>query len=412
MPQPEANLITMQHSPHITERFYTMRRNMKALVATTLALGLVLAACSTDEDAAPAPAAPAAPAEAPPRDPFFAGKTLEWVVPFGAGGGTDVTARFLAPILARTIPGQPTVSPVNIPGANATIGSNLFAFRRDHTLCESVFISSASAILPWLLQNPQLLLDYRDLIGIAGHGVGQVVYVNPKATGITSLEDFVAKAKDTEFILAEQAADSVAVPLLMTFELLGITDNVQTVFGFAGRGPARVAFERGDTNINHDVSPAYLSNALGLVESGDAVPIFSAGVIVDGVVERDPNFPDLPHVGEVYELMYGSAPSGVLWDAIVATMDIAFSFQKVWWVHKDCPAEAQEDLIIGFEQALLDADYISGATDVVGDYPLIAGDAAVSKSASFTKDLDPALRDFVLDVLIENYELKDPRLVR
>lgn len=390
-----------------------MRRSMKTLVATTLALGLVLAACSSEEDAAPAPAAPeapAAPTEAPPRDPFYAGKTLEWIVPFGAGGGTDVTARFLAPIAARTIPGQPTVSPVNIPGANATIGSNIFAFRRDHTLCESVFISSASSILPWLLQNPQLLLDYRDLIGLAGHGVGQVVYVNSKVTGITSLEDFVAKAKDTEFILAEQAADSVAVPLLMTFELLGITDNVQTIFGFEGRGPARVAFERGDTNLNHDVSPAYLSNAIGLVEAGIALPLFSAGVITDGVVNRDPNFPDLPHVGEVYEMMFGTAPSGELWDAIVATMDIAFSFQKVWWVHKDCPAEAQEDLIIGFEQAILDAAYISGAPDAVGDYPMIAGDAAIAQSASFTKDLDPALADFVLEFLIEKYELKDPRI--
>lgn len=391
-----------------------MRRSMKALVATTLALGLVLAACSSEDAAAPAPAptTPGEPAEAPPRAPFYAGKTLEWVVPFGAGGGTDVTARFLAPIMSRTIPGQPTVTPVNIPGANATLGSNLFAFRRDHTKCESVFISSASSILPWLLQNPQLLLDYRDLIGLAGHGVGAVYYVNPERTGINSVEEFVEKAKDTEFILAEQAADSVAVPLLMGLELLGLTDNFQVVFGFAGRGPARVAFERGDTNFNQDVSPAYISNAQGLVESGDALPVFTLGLITNGVIARDPNFPDIPHIGEIYELMYGTAPSGQLWDAIIATADIAFSLQKVWWVHKDCPAEAIEDLIIGFEQAILESDYISGAPDAVGDYPMVVGDAAIAQSASFTQDLDPALSDFVIEFLVKNYELPDPRVVR
>jgi len=391
-----------------------MRRSMKTLVATTLALGLVLAACSS-EDAAPAPTTPTTPTEpteAPPRDPFYAGKTLEWVVPFGAGGGTDVTARFLAPIMSRTIPGQPTVTPVNIPGANATLGSNLFAFRRDHTKCESVFISSASSILPWLLQNPQLLLDYRDLIGLAGHGVGAVYYVNPKVTGITSIEEFVEKAPTTQFILAEQAADSVAVPLLLGLELLGLTDNFEVVFGFAGRGPARVAFERGDTNFNQDVSPAYISNAQGLVESGDALPVFTLGLITNGVIDRDPNFPDIPHIGEIYELMFGSAPSGVLWDAIIATADIAFSLQKVWWVHQDCPAEAIEDLIIGFELALLEPDYIEGAPLAVGDYPMIVGEPAIAQARSFTQDLDPALSDYVLDFLIANYELPDPRTVR
>ena len=36
----------------------------------------------------------------------FAGKTVEWVVPFGTGGGTDVWARFLAPYLSKYLPGN------------------------------------------------------------------------------------------------------------------------------------------------------------------------------------------------------------------------------------------------------------------------------------------------------------------
>lgn len=393
-----------------------MSKNMKTVAASILALGLVIAACTSDDAApapapAPAPADPGTPAEAPPRDPFYAGKTIEWVVPFGAGGGTDVTARFLAPIVSRTIPGQPTVSPVNIPGANATIGSNLFGFRRDHSVCESMFISSGSATIPWLLGNPQLLLDYRDLIAIGGHGVGNVVYVNPKATGINSLEEFVEKARDTDLILGEQAADSVAVPGLLFYDMLGL-DNLEVVLGFGGRGPIRVAFERGDTNFNHDVTPAYLASVPALIESGDAVPLFSWGIIEDGQVKRDPNFPDLPTMEEVYEMFHGTAPSGPQWDAIVATTAIAYSFQKVWWVHQDCPAEAIEDLLIGFELALSEQDYIDGAVEAVGDYPFIVGEAAQRIADGFTRELDPAITDLVLDFLVENYDLPDTRTVR
>ncbi|MEJ1995970.1 MAG: tricarboxylate transporter, partial [Limibacillus sp.] len=39
----------------------------------------------------------------------FEGKTIEWVIPFSAGGGSDVWARFNAPYLSKYLPGNPTV---------------------------------------------------------------------------------------------------------------------------------------------------------------------------------------------------------------------------------------------------------------------------------------------------------------
>ena len=37
-------------------------------------------------------------------DNYFAGKTIEWVIPFKEGGGGDTWARFNAPFLARYLP--------------------------------------------------------------------------------------------------------------------------------------------------------------------------------------------------------------------------------------------------------------------------------------------------------------------
>jgi N-formylglutamate deformylase len=36
----------------------------------------------------------------------FSGQTIEWVIPFGEGGGIDVWARFFAPYLSRHLPGH------------------------------------------------------------------------------------------------------------------------------------------------------------------------------------------------------------------------------------------------------------------------------------------------------------------
>lgn len=62
----------------------------------------------------------------------FAGETIEWTVPFGVGGGTDVWARFFAPQLSQALPGKPTVVVLNVPGGGSISGANQFATRASH----------------------------------------------------------------------------------------------------------------------------------------------------------------------------------------------------------------------------------------------------------------------------------------
>jgi len=40
---------------------------------------------------------------------YFAGKTIEWVIPFKEGGGGDTWARFNAPFFQRHIAGNPSI---------------------------------------------------------------------------------------------------------------------------------------------------------------------------------------------------------------------------------------------------------------------------------------------------------------
>ena len=59
----------------------------------------------------------------------FAGKRIEWIIPFQEGGGTDVWARFIVGPLSRELPGKPTIIIRNVPGGGSTTGANQFAQR-------------------------------------------------------------------------------------------------------------------------------------------------------------------------------------------------------------------------------------------------------------------------------------------
>src|SRR5208282_1783274 len=63
-----------------------------------------------------------APASAPAQDTagkFYAGKTIQLLIGYSAGGGYDTYARILARHMADHIPGHPAIVPQNMPGAGS-----------------------------------------------------------------------------------------------------------------------------------------------------------------------------------------------------------------------------------------------------------------------------------------------------
>lgn len=53
------------------------------------------------------------------EDDFYAGKTIQLLIGFSAGGGYDIYGRTLARYLGRHIPGNPKILPQNMPGAGS-----------------------------------------------------------------------------------------------------------------------------------------------------------------------------------------------------------------------------------------------------------------------------------------------------
>ena len=274
----------------------------------------------------------------------FAGKIIEFVIPYKEGGGSDTWARFNVAYLSKYLPGQPVVIIRNIPGGGSIKGANLFA-KRAKPNGLMILGTSGSTQFPFLLDDPRVRYNYADWKVIWAYGNGGVVYVSPKL-GIKDASEIV-NLKNIRLIYASQGPTSLDLIPLLAFDLLGL--EVQAVFGMRGRGAGRLAFERGEVNIDYQTSSAYIRNVKPLVAEGSAIPLFSWGILDEnGTLVRDPNFPDLYHFGEVYELVHGQKPSGIKWDAWFAFASAGFSAMKLVVVPKETP----DKIIKQFQEAV------------------------------------------------------------
>ncbi len=356
------------------------RRTAMGLAAGAMALGL---------------AGPAA------AEVDFSGQTIEWIIPFSTGGGSDVWARFNAPLLSRYLPGNPTVVVVNEPGGGSTCGTNIFAARAQP---DGLMIlgTSGSTQFPYLLGDPRVQYEYADWRIAMASPTGGVVYTTP-SLGLTGPQD-IGMLRDVELIYASQGATSLDLVPLLGFRLMGF--DVQHVFGFRGRGDGRLAFERGEANIDYQTSSAYISSVVPLVEAGQAVPLFSWGVLdAEGNVVRDPTFPDLPSFVEAYETLTGAAPSGPEFDAYMAFFTAGFPAQKMVFLPSGTPDDIVAAYQAAFEAMKADPEYIANAEEILGTYEQVTGELAQTLFELGTT-IAPELRTQVADMLATDYGVR------
>jgi tripartite-type tricarboxylate transporter receptor subunit TctC len=335
------------------------------------------------------------------RSVDFGGKTIEWVIPFAEGGGSDVWARFFAPYLAKYMPGGPNVIVRNVPGGGSITGTNEFFLRARND--GSTFIgTSGSTQFPFLLGDARVRYDYAQMRPVLVSPTGGVAYL-PAKFGVKNASE-LGKLKDQELVYGSQGATSLDLVPMLAFEVMGL--KVRHVFGMRGRGEGRLAFERGEATIDYQTSSAYLTQVTPLVQAGTAVPMFSWGVLdANGNVARDPTFPDLPHFVEAYEMMHGKKPSGVAFDAYLAFFGSGFAAQKPAMLPRGTAPEIVATYRKAFADAVKDPDLQAKKGDVLGDYEQAVGDEieALYKVAT---TIAPDARTWVREYLSKNHNVR------
>ncbi len=330
---------------------------------------------------------------APAQTPYYAGKAIELLVPTAVGGATDILARFFAPFLERHIPGNPTIRIRNMPGGGTLLGMNWFAAnaKADGTM---MLASTVSSQVAYILRNPAVRYEFRKLKPVLVNGSGAVFYASPQ-TGLRRAAD-LAGASGLTF--GSLTPPGVELPALLAFELLGVQPKV--VFGFESRGPIRLAFERGELNLDFQATFVYASQVLPLVRQGKAVPLMTLGFIDErGRMVRDPAVPDLPTVYEVYQQIHRRKPDGLLrWKAYAGLVAASWTYGRALWVPEGTPEEALRDLRAAVDRMTADPEFRRQAEQVLGPYPVLRGDRVeqtLHRNMTMTLDVVKYIRETI-----------------
>ena len=330
----------------------------------------------------------------------FSGKTIEWVIPFKQGGGSDTWARFNAPFLSKHLPGNPEIVIRNVIGGGSTKGANRYA---SSAKADGLTIlgTSASTQFPYLLGDPRVRYDYDQWKALMVYPTGGVVYIRPEL-GITSA-DQLGNILSQRMTFASQGTTSMDLVPLLAFKIIGL--NVRPIFGVRGREAGRLAFERGDANIDFQTTTAYFANVKPLVESGDAIPLFTLGALdQSGNLVRDPALPDLPNLGEVYEQLTGKKPAGVEWESWYAFFSAGFGAQKLLVVPSQTPADIVQTYQAAIQATLSDPEYLKTKDSVFGAYNQVSGVTADRLYDLATK-IPKKRSDWIRSWLRETYKL-------
>ncbi len=326
---------------------------------------------------------------------FYAGKTIELIVPTAVGGATDILNRFLVPFMEKNIAGNPSIRIRNVPGGGTILGMNSFAANAKPDGL-TVLASTVASKVAYMLVNPAVRYDFTKMKLVSINGSGAVFYASPR-TGMRGAADL---PRASGLIFGSNTPPGVELPALMAFDLFGL--NPKVVFGFESRGPIRLAFERGELNVDFQASFVYNSQVLPLVREGKVVPLMTLGFINEkGEMVRDPAVPDLPTVYEVYQQLFQRKPDGLLrWKAYRALVAASWTYGRGLWVPEGTPPEALRALHEAIDRMNRDRDFVEQSKKLMEGYPLLRGDVVertVHRSLRVTLDVSKYIRDLAKD---------------
>ena len=302
----------------------------------------------------------------------FADEEITLIVPFAEGGGTDRWARFFAPRISKYLAGNPDVKVTNSSGSNGPIDAanefsrNISQNNRLHATGRTLLGVSASVQFPYLLGDKRVKYDYEDWEVLLVSPSGGVVYVSPELGVDNAL--YAKRLAGTPLDYIAQSATGIDIVPLLAMELLGIIPRAS--FGASGRAAGLQKFQDGDVLIDFQTTPVYLEKVAPMVKNGDAFPLFSLGVLDrDGVLKRDPSFPEIPHFGEVYRQAHGKAPEGTRFEIWKTLLAAGFSAQKMLFIQKSANDVRTELHRQALRDVLADPDFLVDVNKHLGKYP-------------------------------------------
>ncbi len=209
-------------------------------------------------------------------------RTIAIIAHFAPGGSNDLLARLIASELGPAL--KQNVIVENRPGANGNIGLTYAA----HATPDGYTLVVASGVVEI---NPSIRksgYEMKDFAPVAYLGASPNVILTRPASGITSIQDLIAKAK-AEPGKITYSSPGVGSVSQLAVELLELRTNTKVVHvPYSGAAPAAQAAMAGTT----DIGSVNIAGLIGFIQSGKLKALVQTGQ------ERWPDLPDVPTMQE------------------------------------------------------------------------------------------------------------------
>src|ERR1700675_1661019 len=194
-----------------------------------------------------------APALAEPIADFYRGKQIKIYIRAAPGGNYDVYSRLLGRHIARFLPGNPSVLPVNMPGGGGLVALNYVAnvAPRDGTVL--TMITQSFPMDQPLGLDKNLKVDLRTLNWIGNMSETNEFFYTAKSSPTKTLQD--ARARETP--VAATGAGSIMTQLAAVYNnMLGTRFKV--IYGYPSGPDMTLALERGEVEGRSTSNPQVL----------------------------------------------------------------------------------------------------------------------------------------------------------
>jgi len=342
-------------------------------------------------------------------EPFFAGKTIELLVPLSAGGGTDRTARFLAGYLTQFLEGDPSVQVINEPGGGGITGANNWLRNEQSEGVYGLMVGSSTGTA-WLVGEPAVEYDLTNLVPIITFPSSRVFFVR-KDTGIETVTDL--RDLEKPITIGGITASGQSFAGIVGLEFLELDDKVRHVFGYGSGGEFILAIEQGEIQAMLAAPQAVISHFETPENLRDNVtPVWQLG-LPDGKggYAVDPAFPEAPVLVDAYAEIFDKEidQDSEAWKSVKTFMNMAGMASFGLWMHPDAPPEAIQAMRDAMERAAADPEFIAFAEQRLGPYKPVVGDQLKELEETLA-GIEPGSMNWARRLLMEKYDVPELRL--
>jgi tripartite-type tricarboxylate transporter receptor subunit TctC len=222
-------------------------------------------------------------ASADPIADFYKGKSINWILSAGAGGGYASYAHVFAPYLSAHIPGKPNIVVQNMPGAG---GIRAMIYLNNVAPKDGTTIGLVHSSVPFapLYGIRGANFDPRQMHWVGSINAASGICVSWTASGITKWQDLF----DKEFIVGGTGAGSQMETMpAMINKLFGT--KIKVISGYKGGNDVYIAMERGEVHGRCGGLKSSIKST-----RPDWFPQKKVSVPIQIALERDPEFAESP----------------------------------------------------------------------------------------------------------------------